>query len=157
MSIGTINKAKVSIGPATRCTALAEFKALTGWDEIANVINAGEFSGEKTKVIGRYLDQPFVRKLSGGPRDKGAIQMVFGHDADNEGQIALKAADADGDAYAIKIELNDAPAGGTPTTIYFMAIIGPVNLAFGDGTEEIRLNATFDVDGGDFEDPAAPA
>lgn len=157
MSIDTVAKAKVSIGPATRCTTAAEFKALTGWNAISNIIDVGEFNGEKPVAVGKYVDQDYVRKLSGGPRDEGAITMIFGHDPDDDGQVALKAADKDDDAYSIKVELPDAPSGGTPTTWFFMAIVGPVKLAFGDGTNEIRLTSDFNIDGAVIEVAAASA
>lgn len=159
MSLDTVVKAKVSIGPATRCTTKAEFVAIASgsWKPISNIENVGEMSGDKPIAIGRYVDQDFVRKLAGGPRDKGDITMVFGHDPEDEGQIALKAADADDDAYTIKIELPDAPVGGTPTTWFFMAIVGPVSLAFGDGTDAIKLTSVFSIDGGVIESEAAAA
>jgi hypothetical protein len=159
MSIDTVIKAKVSIGPATRCTTAAEFKAIASgsWDAISNVEDVGEMKGDKPIAVGKYVDQDYVRKLSGGPRDKGDITMIFGHDPDDDGQVALKAADEDDDAYAIKIELPDAPAGGTPTTWFFMAIVGPVSLSFGTGSDPIKLTSVFNIDGGVVEVLAAPA
>lgn len=150
MPIDTAAKITVSIGPATRCTTEAEFKALSTWTAIANIKDVGEMKGDKPIAVGKYLDQDYVRKLAGGPRDAGDMTMVFGHDPEDEGQIALKAADLANESYAVKIELPNAPSGGTPSTHYFMAIIGPVSLAFGDGSDPIELTAVFNIDGGSF-------
>lgn len=157
MSLRTAAKLTVSIGPATRCKTEAEFKALTGWKAIANIEDVGEMGGDKPIAIGRYVDQDYVRKLSGGGRDPGKLDMVFGYDPEDEGQTALKAADLANDAFAVKIEYPDAPAGGTPTTWFFMAIIGPCSISFGNGSDPIKLKVTVNIDGAPVEVLAAPA
>lgn len=159
MSLDTVAKAQVSIGPATRCKTEAEFAAIDAgsWKTISNIEDVGEMKGDKPIAVGKYVDQDYVRKLAGGPRDAGDMTMIFGNDPEDEGQIALRAADLANESYAIKIELPDAPAGGTPTTWYFMAIIGPVSLAFGDGTDPIKLTSVFNIDGGVIEVAAAAA
>lgn len=157
MSLDTAAKVTVSIGPATRCTTEAEFKALTGWKAVTNIEDVGEQKADRPIATGKYLDQDYVRKLAGGPRDAGTQTMVFGYDPDDDGQTALQDADLANESYAVKIELPDAPTGGTPTTWYFMAIIGPVSLAFSDGSAPIKLTVDFNIDGRPIKVAAAAA
>jgi hypothetical protein len=158
MALDSVAKVTVSIGPATACKTAAEFQAIASgsWKAIAHVQDVGEIKADKPTAVGKYLDQDYVRKLAGGPRDMGDLEMVFGYDDADEGQIALKAADLDNNAYCIKIELPDAPEGATstPTTWFMMAIVNSTGVKFGDGSDPISLNATFAIDGGIVEVPA---
>lgn len=61
-----------------------------------------------------------------GTRNAGAVDMQFaallGVDGD-PGQDAMIAAEATNSNFAFKIEANDAPTGGDPTTLFFAALV----------------------------------
>jgi hypothetical protein len=146
MAITTATGTKVYIGPAVAQAAadtLAELEALTPYVEVKEVESVGEYGDESSIVNFAALGDGRQRK-SKGARDAGNLALTVGHDPLDAGQIALIAAEATNDAYAIKIELSDGPAGYENSVHYFRAIVSSKRMNVGNNDSEI------------FEDVAEP-
>lgn len=86
-----------------------------------------------------------TRKMKGS-RNAGSMQIVCDLNYADPGQLALIAAEKTDETYAIKIEFNDAPAGGTPSVRYFVALVMSASEQFDEANSIMKLNATLEID-----------
>lgn len=119
---------KIYIGPqVTSATdTLAEFDALS-FTEIKKVQSIGEFGDEAKTVTSEDIGDARVRKAKGS-RDAGNIEIVVSHDPSDDGQAAVRAAEATNFPYAFKIVPPDAvtPAATAATVTITIATPGVV-------------------------------
>ena len=92
----------------------------------------------------------YVRKLK-GTIDSGKVELVIARDESDTGQTALRAAAATWNAHNFKVELNDAPVGGTPTTFYFRGPVLSAKLSLGTADDVVKQTFTVAVSGQVFE------
>jgi len=147
-------KSKISIGTTLATTDAASF-ALDTYKLIANVEDMGEAGSEAEIIVGKFVDQDYVRKLKGS-RDNGTMAIVAGRDPFDDGQIALRAAEKSYHAYNFKVELNDAPAGGVNTRFYFKAIVASARTSMGGADDIVKDTFALAISGAMFEVPAGP-
>lgn len=146
-------KSKIAIGPVSSATTVSALAALT-YVAINGVEDMGE-AGSSAEIITAKMigDTPYQRKRKGS-RDNGTMSLVVFYNAEDAGQIALKAAEKADDPYAFKVTLNDAPAGGTPTTFYFRGIVASAKNSFAGADDLVKTTFEIAIDGEFFEVPA---
>lgn len=120
-------RARVFIGPVhdDQIETLEDWDDLVSgdWKEIEEVTGIGEFVLTFAEVTSETFGNEVVEKYK-GTANPGSLQLVVNYvPSEPPGQLALKAAVASYDAYSIKIELNNKPAGASskPTRAYFAA------------------------------------
>lgn len=156
MSINSTAGARLYIGPATTTAAsLSDFQTIPSfsWVEIQPVEDLGEFGGEAEELTFKPVGDRSTRRLKGTP-DYGSIDVILGRDPLDLGQAAAKLAFEDHRPYAIKVVLDDAPVGGTPTTFYFRAMVSAMRHQFGAENNITRTTLRLGIDGAVFEVPA---
>lgn len=129
----TLSGAKLYICSTAQNTDLNEaaFEALT-YVQIKGVGSHGE-TGTNTNVVSYDTwDTEFVQKAK-GTSNAGDPEVELARIPADAGQVILRTA---GDHfnknnYAFKIELNDAPSGGTPTTIFNRGMVAGPRIPFG--------------------------
>lgn len=111
------------------------------WTEIGELESLGRLESawnvDETTAQGDYTEQ-----LIKGMRKAGAMQIAAGLDYGDPGQLALLAAEASTESYAFKVELPDAPAGGTPSLRLFCALVISTYEAFDDANGVMMLGAS---------------
>jgi hypothetical protein len=113
--------------------ALLIFQA-DSYIEVGEVEDAGEYGDEATDVPFESLGDGRTRHYK-GTKDAGVLPLVVGDDPQDEGQIALVAAEASHLDFNFKIVLNNAISlGGTGQEDYFYGkvmskrqVVGTVN------------------------------
>jgi len=143
--------AKLYIGPAKAFTGtpfvLADFTdGDPAFTEIKGASNLGTVGDKAELVTLDEIGTARTRKAK-GVRNAGSMQVVIGLDAADAGQLALLAAEASDDTYMIKVQFNDAPAGGTPSLRYFAALVMSVEEGMNEGNTALVLNAALEIDG----------
>ncbi|WAJ26283.1 hypothetical protein [Antarcticirhabdus aurantiaca] len=148
MGITATAKTKVSIG-TTASFATAVAYAGDTWTGIANITDVGEAGTEAEILIGKFVDQAYVRKLKGS-RDNGTMNIVVARDSADVGYAALVAAEATEFAYNFKVELNDKPSTGSApknSVFYFSAIIASKKNNFGDADTLVTTTFALAISG----------
>ncbi|QRZ15396.1 hypothetical protein JWJ88_13655 [Paracoccus methylovorus] len=144
MTIYATNGTRVYIGgPLAAKSAdfvFADFSAQTAlWTEIGEAEGLGTVGDTSTEITFDAIASQRTRRLKGA-RNAGTMEIVCGIDAKDEGQIAAIAAEKTPHDYAIKLVLNDAPAGGTPSERYFVAKVASAAEQFDTANSVMKLN-----------------
>ncbi|WP_011581229.1 MULTISPECIES: hypothetical protein [Chelativorans] len=151
--ISATAKSKISIGTTAAATDATSFAADT-YTPISNVEDMGEVGSEAEILVGKYVDQDFVRKLKGS-RDNGTMTIVVGRDAADAGQLALSAAEQSSLPFNFKVELNDKPnPTGTNSVFYFKAIVGSARHSLGGADDITKTTFALAISGAIIEVPA---
>jgi hypothetical protein len=144
MTIFATNGAKLYIGGAMASTdadlALGDFSGET-WVEIGETEGLGSIGDTASEITFDALSYGRTKRLK-GTRSAGTMEIVCGIDYADAGQLALIAAEKTDAEYAFKLELNDAPTGGTPSERYFVALVGSASEAFDSANAVMKLNAS---------------
>ncbi|MBN9347562.1 MAG: hypothetical protein J0I48_15430 [Devosia sp.] len=153
MSLIPTNGAKIYIGEAKAFTGTdfvaSDFTSGSPvWTEIKGSTNLGAIGGTKALITSEVIDSKYTRKAV-GTRNSGGMQVVFDRNPADAGQIALIAANNANPAlsHAFRIEFNDAPEGGTPSTRYFVAFVMSAEEQLNSANNQIALNSTLEIDG----------
>ncbi len=154
MTIRTAAQSTISIGTTTAASTLQEYEADT-YVEIGEVEDLGEFGDQANEVTFTAVGDARVRRLKGS-RDAGTISLVVARDADDTGQQALKDALGTDSEYSLKIEGNDAPAGGTPSTFYMRVLVMSAKNNYGSVDNVVRTTYALAINSEILEvEPAA--
>lgn len=157
MTIFASNGSKIYIGAAKAAGANlseSDFSSET-WTQINSVESLGGFGDTSNEVTFTDLSAERVTRVKGA-RDAGTMEVVAGIDYADAGQLALVAAEKVKEDYAFKIEFNDAPSGGTPSTRYFVAAVGSVSEAIDTADNIMKLNASLWINSNVVRVAAAP-
>ena len=141
---------KISIGVAKAFTGtdFIETDFTSGsptWTEIKGTTNLGGAGDTSELITSNQVGSGRTRKAK-GTRNAGSMQLVCDIDIADAGQLALIAAEKTRDSYAFKLEFNDAPSGGTPSTRYFTAFIMSASEQYDEANSVMKLNATLEID-----------
>lgn len=141
---------KLYIGPAkafsgTDFTATDFTTGSPTWTEIGGTTNLGSAGDTSELVKSNQINSARTRKLK-GTRDAGSMQVVCDLDYADPGQIAVIAAEKAKETYGFKIVFNDAPAGGTPSERYFVALVMSASEQWDEANSVMKLNATLEID-----------
>lgn len=159
---------KVSIGPAkdfngTDFTA-GDFpsagEGAIAWTRILGTTNIGGAGDAAELITSNHIDTgnpdyARTRKIKGA-RNAGTMELVADLDYADPGQLALVAAEKVNGTYAFKVEFNDAPAGGTPSIRYFVALVMSAGEQWDEANSVMKLNATLEIDSNIVRVAAAP-
>lgn len=144
MTIYATNGTKIFIGPALAAKStdfvLADFPT-TGWVEIGETEGLGTVGDTAAEITFDGINSSRTRRLK-GTRNAGSMEVVCGIDPADPGQIAVIAAEKTPLDYAIKMVLNDAPEGGTPSERYFVAKVASAAEQYDSANSVMKLNAT---------------
>jgi hypothetical protein len=146
MTIFATNGSKLYIGGAMASTSadltLSSFSGQSAnWEEIGEAEGLGSLGDTATEIDITTLNDNRTKRLKGS-RSAGTMELVCGIDYADAGQLALIAAEKTDDEYAFKLVLNDAPAGGTPSERYFVALVGSTTEAFDAANQVMKLTAS---------------
>ena len=123
MAIYSAAKTKLFIGGPKSASyaaplAASDFTSVT-WTKVSPIETIGSFGDSSEEVTFTSIDDSRTRRLKGA-RDAGVLEVSAGRDYSDAGQEAMLAAEASPNDFAFKIEMNDAPEGGTPSIRYFV-------------------------------------
>jgi len=141
---------KLFIGPAKAFTGtdLTVTDFTTGsptWTEVGGTTNLGSAGDTSELITSNQVAAARTRKLK-GTRNAGSMQVVADLDYADAGQLALIAAEKAKETFAFKLQFNDAPAGGTPSVRYFVALVMSAAEAYEEANSVMKLNATLEID-----------
>lgn len=142
--------AKLHIGAAKAFTG-TDFTAsdfTTGtpsWTEIGGTTNLGSAGDTSELITTNHIGEARTRKLK-GTRNAGSMQVLIDLDYADAGQLALIAAEKTDDTYAFRITFNDAPAGGTPSYRYFVALVMSAAEQLDEANNTTKLAVTLELD-----------
>lgn len=148
IAIGQVLDAK------TTAFVLGDFAAIS-WTDIGWAENLGAFGDKANEITFDSIDKQRTQKLK-GTRNAGAMACVFGIDYEDDGQAALRAAEATSFNYAFKVTFNDAPSGGTPSERYFIALVMSAEEALDTANSVMKLNASLSINSNIVSVDAAP-
>ena len=115
------------------------------WTEVGGTTNLGSAGDTSELVTSNHIANARTRKLK-GTRNAGSMQVVSDLDYADAGQIAAIAAEKTKDSYAFKLQFNDAPSGGTPSSRYFVAYVMSAAEQFDEANSTMKLNVTIEID-----------
>lgn len=150
---------KISIGPVktyggTEFTASDFTTGSPEWTLIGGTTNLGGAGDTSELITSAHIGDPRMRKAK-GVRNAGTMELVCDFDSSDPGQIALIAAEKSGDTFAFKVEFNDAPEGGTPSTRYYTALVMSAREQFDEANSTVKLATTVEIDSNIVRVPAA--
>lgn len=114
------------------------------WVQVSWMESIGAFGDESTSITFDAIEQQRTQKLK-GTRNAGDMAVVCGIDYEDAGQIILRAAEATPNNYAFKVQFNDAPAGGTPSERYFIALVMSARETLDTANNVMKFNPTLGV------------
>lgn len=150
--------AKIFIGtplPAQTAPFVVGDFAGQSWVEIGWSESIGEFGDESSEITFDSIGEGRTQKLK-GVRNAGTMACRFGISSDDAGQIALRAAETEIDDYAFRVDFNDAPLGGTPSSRYFIAKVMTAREVLDTANNVVRLNASLGINSNVVQVQAAP-
>lgn len=123
----------------------AAYIALT-WTNVGEWENGGEFGDSASVVSFTSIADSRVRKRKGS-RNAGTMELTFGFDALDAGQIALRAAVDSQFRFNFRIQLNDqADANDTDSFFYFGAYVMKATVVPGGADDITKMNVTLEID-----------
>lgn len=150
MTVNVTGGAKLYIGTTKTQKktdfVLADFSASNAvtWVEIGELEGLGSVGDTSEAVNFTSISDKRTRTLK-GPRSAGTMELVMGIDYADAGQQALIAAERTIHDYEFKIQLNDAPAGGTNSERYFIAKVMSQSEQYDQANAVMKLNASLGV------------
>lgn len=121
----------------------ADFAA-ESWVEVGWLETIGQFGDESNEITFNAIGEGRTQKLK-GTRNAGTMEVVAGVDYEDAGQIALRAAEAEPNDYAFRVEFNDAPEGGTASFRYFIAKVMSAREQLDGANNVIRVNTSLGI------------
>lgn len=144
-SVATVPSAGISAAISDTFVEVDGWETLGAFGDAAQVIT--------TQLINRARD---VKQK--GTRNAGSMENRFAillGEAPDAGQVAMRAAEATNNNYNFKVEAPDAPAGGTPTTYYFIGMVASARNEGGQANTVQMMAATVEINTNIFSEAAA--
>ena len=159
-SAGNSLTTTASSSPASHATASGATLSgggSSGWVQIGEVENMGEFGDTASNITFSSIEDARVRKMKGS-RDAGQMSLACGFDARDAGQIALRAAQASKFYYAFKVVTSDQRLDtDTPTIFYFNALVESEKTNYGATNNIIKQTFMLAINTEVLEVASAPA
>lgn len=114
------------------------------WISVGRLENIGAFGDEAQIITFEAIDVERTFKQK-GTRNAGDMALVCAVVYDDPGQVALRAAETTSRNYAVKVEFNDAPVGGTPSERYFIGLVTSVREALDAANNIAKMNVTIAI------------
>ena len=159
MTIYATNGARLFIGaalPAKSTDFIASDFTPQTWVQIGEIEALGTLGDTAAEITFDAIASQRTRRLK-GTRSAGSMEVVAGIDYQDPGQIAVIAAEKTPHDYAFKLELNDAPPGGTPSQRLFVAKVASAAEALDTANTVMKLNMTLWVNSNVVKVDAATA
>lgn len=158
MATGVVTSArtKVYTTSAAYTTATdtgAEYAALT-WVEIGDVVSFGEFGASFEEIVHQPISDGQTYRFK-GTKNNGTLALGLGRAPADAGQALLVAHSESYVDYPFKVALNDAPSGGTPTTLYFPGKVMSYTTAIPSSNSIVGSTANIGISGAIVEVAAA--
>jgi hypothetical protein len=150
--IFTATGTRLFIGPVAgpSIDTVAKFDALT-WTEVGLVETIGEYGDESSPVTFSALSDARTRKAKGA-KDAGNLAVTTAHDATDEGQQALSAAESVNSNFAFKVILpNRLNPTGTDEINYFRGLVMSKRKNVGGNDNVVRMTYNVGVNTEIFE------
>lgn len=149
MTIYATAGSKVYIGQA-KAAQTADFVAADfngqSWVEIGWLDNIGAFGDESSEVTFDAIGKNRTQKLK-GVRNAGNMELSAAIDYTDPGQIAVRAAETSPNDFAIRVDFNDKPSGGsTPSKRYFVAKVMTAREVLDGANNVSKLSVTLAID-----------
>uniref|UniRef100_UPI003BAB2781 hypothetical protein n=1 Tax=Stappia sp. TaxID=1870903 RepID=UPI003BAB2781 len=122
----------------------SDFDSVT-WTEIGGHTNLGASGDTSELITSNHIARARTRKAK-GPRNAGSQIIVMDLDYADAGQVALIAGEKTPYTYPIRLTLNDAPPGGTPSQRLYVALIMTQSEQWDEATSLNKLNVTLEID-----------
>jgi len=114
------------------------------WVEITGIESMGSLGDTANTTVLQFAGP--VRDLTlKGTRSAGSMELVAAIDYADAGQIALIAAEKSNSNFAFKVELNDAPSGGTPSERYFVGLVTSAVETFDGANSVMKMNTSIAI------------
>lgn len=167
MAISASAGTRIYIGPSVSlatlkvlsdAAAVANFEAIIegDWTEITPTESIGELGDQSNPITFASLGDARMLKLK-GVRDAGTLQVTCGADEEDEGQLAMVAAEKTPFNYRFRIVYNDAPAENySPTTDYFAGQVMSRSKNIADVNAVTRRTFAVGVNTPIYTDPLDP-
>lgn len=151
---------QIHIGAAAMAFTGTDFTASdftsVSWTGIGGHTNLGSAGDTSELITSNQIARARTRKAK-GTRNAGSMELVCDLDYADAGQIALIAAEKTIHTYPFRLTLNDAPAGGTPSLRYFVALVMSQSEQYDEANSVMKLNATLEIDSNIVRVAAAPS
>lgn len=136
------------------CTTKAQYEALT-YQDVEELEDIGSFGAQAEKVTYKTLSDGVLHKRK-GTVDHGSATIKLARIPTATGQAAVKAASKDRkNGYNVRITLDDAPDGGTPTTTYGYVYVMSYTFEIGGPDKVVESSVNIEFDQEALEIPAA--
>lgn len=125
----------------------ADFASQT-WAQIQPLEGLGTLGDSAEAISFAAIGEGRMKKLK-GVRDAGTMELVIGLDYEDEGQLALLAAEKTEDDFAFKLETRDGAER------YFIAMVLSVAEAYDTANSVVKLNASLAINSNVVRDTVA--
>lgn len=120
--------------------AAADFTGET-WVEIRHPESLGSIGDTAQEIAFDDIGARRTKRLK-GQRSAGTMEVVFGINYADPGQVALHAAEKVDSDFAFRLVFDDAPSGGTPSERMFAAMVGSASEQFDAANNVMKLSAS---------------
>lgn len=122
----------------------SDFAGVT-WTEVLDIEQIGSYGDTANygsfASLGTRREFSYLTTFTNSP-----AELIMARNSDDAGQAAIEAAGSTPNAtFAVKITLDDAPAGGTPTIDYFIARFSPMQRLGGTNNDVVKWRAQFAI------------
>ncbi|NDV52167.1 hypothetical protein [Salipiger sp. PrR003] len=117
---------------------LTDFDGQT-WTEIKELEALGSLGDSANEITQDIIGEKRTKRLK-GTRVAPPMEVIAAINYEDAGQAAVIAAEKTDDDFAFKIQLDDAPSGGTPSERYFIAKIASATEAYDTANSVMKLN-----------------
>lgn len=160
MTTGVVTSARTKVyttatAHTTATDTGSEWAALT-WVEIGDVVSYGEFGGTFEEIVHQPINDGQTYRFK-GTRNNGTLALGLGRAPADAGQALLIAHAELYVDYPYKVALNDAPAGGTPTTLYFAGKVMSYTTAIPNSNSIVGSTCNIGINGAILEVAKAEA
>ncbi|WP_454917285.1 phage tail tube protein [Xanthobacter sediminis] len=157
----TSSYAKIYIGTTAPITWTSDATALTAFAadtyiEVKKIEDIGEFGDEVVGVEYSVIGESRKKRVK-GTYDAGTFDLVCIRDSSDPGQQKLIDALKMRDGVNVKVTVNDAPAGGTPSTFYFTAMVMSAKVGITSADNMVKLTSSLAINTAILEVEAAEA
>lgn len=130
--------------------------ASQSWTQIKGLTNIGQLGDTYQEISVDQVGSGRTMKAK-GTANAGNQELQMSFLPADAGQLALIAAGKARENYAFKIEFDDAPSGGTPTTRMYIALVMGTPEILGGANDVKSMTATLAVNSNIVNTAAAPS
>ncbi|WP_114966812.1 hypothetical protein [Alkalilacustris brevis] len=111
------------------------------WEEIGGLESLGTLGDASEEITQDIISEARTKRLK-GTRSSPPMEVIAAIDYDDDGQLALIAAEKAPHDYAFRVVFNDAPPDGTPSERLFIAKVASATEAYDTANSVMKLNAS---------------